>query len=351
MKEIPPIPIPFRVNFVMDSLKGWEAEAAAAEAPDVDAMPERIRPPVDAVWIAQSYMRLRKRGHDVRLTDKFVPEEVCVALAALKGSNRPYRSFAVSVQCHLLVARICEFNIVQNQLLLQRPNQALLPHWPQPGLIPRDVSRGTRLEHIGYFGDESLMSDFNSAAFRSELKKLGMTLVTHQQWNDYSNTDVVLAVRNVPQSYLAYKPASKLYNAWAAGCPALLGQEPAFAAHRRSNLDYIEVGNPAEALVALARLKAEPELFQNMVDNGIRRSCDFSVDAVARCWERLLSGPIADRLKLWRRGPRVWREARNLSRFVVRFGLHKRAMKNVESYNSRLVRTGHDWRRTEPVAV
>lgn len=348
-QQLTPTPIPFRVNFVMEDFASWEAESSAHAVADPDCMPERFRNP-ETAWIAQSYMRLRRRGHDVCLTDRFVPGEVCIALEALKGSNRPHKSFAISIQYHLLVARICDFNIVQNQLQLRRSNQRWLPHWPQPGLVGRDPSRNTRLERVGYFGDESLASELSGDAFRARIANLGVKLVTPKQWNDYTEIDAVLAVRNIPSSYLAYKPASKLYNAWAAGCPALLGPEPAFAVHRKSELDYFEVCNSADALGALARLKSEPELYSKVVANGLTRSREFTFDAVSRQWEQLLSGPVAERFAAWQRGPTWLRDARNLSRFVVRWGLHKQAIRNVERYNLELIQSGHDWRKTGPGA-
>src|ERR1700721_2600933 len=148
-----PLKIPFRVNFVMESLDGWRDVAEAAECLDPDTMPDRIRP-VDAIWIAQAYMRLKRRGQHVRLTDWFVPDEVCVTLGAARISRKPYLSFAIAAQTHLLKPRIGECKIVQNELLLERPNEYFMIHWPQPGLVKRDASRGTRIERIGYFGDE-----------------------------------------------------------------------------------------------------------------------------------------------------------------------------------------------------
>jgi hypothetical protein len=337
--------IPFRVNFVMQSLAGWEDVAQTADCPDADAMPQRIRP-VDAIWIAQGYMRMKRRGHDVRLTDRFVPGEVCVALGAMRISRKPYKSFTIAAQTHLLKARICDCNIVQNRELLERPNEFFMIHWPQPGLAKRDPDRGTRIERIGYFGDESLSGQLTSPAFLRQLDHLGMTLITPEQWHDYHDTDLVLAVRNVPPAYTRFKPPSKLINAWAVGCPALLGPEQAFASLRRSPLDYFEVKNPHDVLAALRRLKAEPELYQAMVANGALRFKDFSVDAVARRWEEFFAGPVAERYQKWLAGPKAWRAARNLARFAGRIVEHKLAIRAVDRFNNDLKTTGFNWGKT-----
>ena len=75
------------------------------------------------------------------------------------------------------------------------------------------------------------------------------------RWADYSDVDLVLAVRP-PIGTHTDKPASKLYNAWRAGVPALLGPEPAFRELYTDTLDYVEVSTVDEALAAIDRLRA-----------------------------------------------------------------------------------------------
>jgi hypothetical protein len=340
-----PLPIPFRVNFVMPSLDQWQDVISAAECPDADSMPDRIRH-VDAIWIAQSYLRLKRRGHDVRLTDHFVPDEVCVALGAIRASKLPFRSFAIATQTHLLKARICEANIVQNELLMTRENEYFMIHWPQPGLIPRDPARGGRIERIGYFGDESLAGTLTDARFARQLEELGLTLHTPRQWHDYHDTDAVLAVRNVPPSYTAHKPPSKLINAWAAGCAPLMGPEQAFAALKLSDLDYIEVRNPRDVLLALRRLISKPGLYESMIANGHERTKNYTAGAVARRWEELFAGPIAERYRRWLAKPRPLRRVQDAGRFTLRVFEHRRAISQINHYNKQLRSTGFDWGQT-----
>jgi hypothetical protein len=111
---------------------------------------------------------------------------------------------------------------------------------------------------------------------------------------------------------LRTKPATKLVNAWLAGTPALLGAEPAFAGLRRSELDYLEVATPDDALGALRRLREEPGLFRAMVENGERRADELSAEAVTARWEAVLSEEIVPAYERWarRRGPRLGRRTR-----------------------------------------
>ncbi len=81
---------------------------------------------------------------------------------------------------------------------------------------------------------------------------------------------------------LRNKPAWKLFNAWLAGVPAILGPEAGYRELRRDPLDYLEAGDPDAAMQALARLLDEPGLYPAMVANGTARGADFTVEATAR---------------------------------------------------------------------
>jgi glycosyltransferase involved in cell wall biosynthesis len=153
----------------------------------------------------------------------------------------------------------------------------------------------------------SLHPALTGSAMREEMQRRGIELVidavdyrgvdtdgTGLRWGDYSDVDLVLAIR-APTGTHTDKPASKLYNAWRGGVPALLGPEPAFRELYTDALDYIEVSSPAEALAAIDRLRAEPDLYRRMVERGLERALEFSVEAVLERWIEVL----------WRRIPQL----------------------------------------------
>jgi hypothetical protein len=80
--------------------------------------------------------------------------------------------------------------------------------------------------------------------------------LNHNEWHDYSDTDVVLAIRELDRDNLWQgKPASKLYNAWHAGVPAILGYVSAFRSERETKLDYLQATSVREVILALKKLK------------------------------------------------------------------------------------------------
>jgi glycosyltransferase involved in cell wall biosynthesis len=214
-----------------------------------------------------------------------------------------------------------DFEIVQNGASADGRRRFHVPHWPQPGLVPRDSERGDRLERIAFKGyAANLHPDFRSAEWTGFLAGLGIEWVTDAvdfagaatdraalAWPDFRTIDAVVAVRP-PRIDVAGKPAAKLANAWLAGVPALLGPEPAYRELRRDPLDYFEVRSLAEARAAVERLRAEPGLYRAMVDNGRRRAAEVSVAAVTAAWRKLLERTL----------PPLTRAPRPLSRRIAR---------------------------------
>ena len=127
---------------------------------------------------------------------------------------------------------------------------------------PAACDRG-RIETLAFKGRAfNLHEPFRSPEFRAALEGLGVRLALDfndetraHGWHDYSEADLVLAVRDLTKQDALIKPASKLVNARIAGTPAILGPEPAFRDLRRSDLDYFEVRTPEDVLAAVRRLK------------------------------------------------------------------------------------------------
>ncbi len=259
----------------------------------------------EACWVILTYLHLKQRNLDVRLSNKFIPGELCVVNAGnyFPQVYRPHSSFIVGCRGDCSRSSICNMTIAQNNLGVQSKHDMFMPHWPQPGLLPRNLDRGTRIETI-IFNGSGLPERFQSPQFLAALKKLGVRFLNNSKeiglsnnWSDYREADVVLAIRD---HHALAKPASKLVNSWQAGVPALLGNEPAFREQRQSNLDYIEVREPSDVLEAVRYLKANPDVYMAMIQNGLTRSQEFSFDNIALRWRNLLAGEIYEEYCRWK---------------------------------------------------
>lgn len=299
--------LPFPVYFVTKDPK-WKDLINNPDQPIDSALYQQCVLSED-IWSAQTFMSLKKRGLNVYLTAHPVPDSISIVpFDYIYTSDFSYRSYVVTVQYDRPHPEICEQRIVLNQKGVLDSTHHFLPHWPQPNLQPRDPSRGTRVEDLTFKGNSyNLAEEFRSPAFLAALSSLNIKLVLSSEnegfdgWRNYTTADVVIAVRNITKYDSTLKPALKLTNAWFAGCPAILSPEPAYQALRQSELDYIEVTKPEEAIAALQRLQADPALYTAMVENGFRRASEFTEDKVALYLRNLLADPIAAGYEQWMR--------------------------------------------------
>ncbi|MBD2254012.1 hypothetical protein [Nostoc parmelioides] len=254
-------------------------------------------------WTVQTYLRLKHAGFPCELVSKIpdegiliayrrsVPEEfkpgAKVLFVCLKSEQNPHPYAQIHV-----VGNIKE---TAPQVDIQG-YRYYMPHWPQPGLIPRDTARGDRFETAAFFGElRNLAPELQDAAFAQQLEKLGLSWqildrTQRDRWNDFSAVDVIIAVRKFGHaSDYAWKPALKLYNAWHAGVPAILGQDSAFRNERRSELDYLEVGSVEEVITNLKQLKDDVELRQAIVTNGNLRAQESSVAYLTQRWQNFMT--------------------------------------------------------------
>jgi hypothetical protein len=198
--------------------------------------------------------------------------------------------------------------VVQNRLqsTIFRPKELwptyYIPHWPQPGLIPRDPGRGDRFETAAFFGHaDNIAGELREPAWNARVRDLGLSwlLVPQRNWHDYSAVDVVVAVRSFKKQGYLHKPPSKLFNAWHAGVPAILGRESAYRATRRSDLDYLEAMSVEAAVGALKRLRDDRDLRRAMVENGRRRAEDFHAAKFMKQWQSLLANELVATYTEW----------------------------------------------------
>ncbi len=264
-------------------------------------------------WILQSYVRFRQVGLRPTLSERPVAGKVNIIDGwHLRISNRPAGAFVLVTRADSRRPFMANYWIEQNGLRGTGRCHTWIPHWPQPGILRRDESRGVEIRTLGYKGlATNLDAAFGDVGLGPLLSKVGVTLNHDLEdrssgklgWNDYRTLDVCLAVRNLTRTDASGKPASKLVNAWAAGVPALVGPEPAFLELRKTNLDFIVVRSRDDVVAAIANLRNDPELYTAMVENGLRRSRDFSLDRVRDRWIEVLAGPVRSLFDRWQRTP------------------------------------------------
>lgn len=296
-----------QIQFVARSLRTQWPDIECLDQTDIALHAERFRGGINN-WVVQTYLHLRESLRDAGMRptigERFV--SACINVAHRDSLNRltaPYhRSYIVGVRADRPPLHACQWEVVQNTLEPPKARTRYLPLWPQPGLVPRDESRGARIERIAYFGRTSAAPAwFYERSFHDALRRIGVVFeIRDSRWFDYSNVDLVLAHRIEAATMLRHKPASKLVNAWFAGVPALLGNEPAFAQLRHSAVDYISIETPQDVIAAIEELRAVPARYHAMVANGRRRCIAFSADATTARWLHFLLNDVVSDAVEWR---------------------------------------------------
>lgn len=249
-----------------------------------------------AAWVVQTYLHLSARGLDCNLTgdipssgivlahhDDFPPE-----------SDIPASTYWVCAQAdRTTVQPYADFLILQNptQRAISLQPYTYLPHWPQPGLIPRDSRRGDEFRNATFFGElQNIHEGLKTPTFTQwcNNNNIHFDIAPRSRWHDYSTSDAVIALRPSDKGWSSEKPPTKLINAWIAGVPAILGLESAFRSEGRVGTDYLEVHTISDLCSALLLLRANPQLRQKIAAAGTLQAQRFNASSIADRWLNLL---------------------------------------------------------------
>jgi hypothetical protein len=280
-------------------------ETLAALEPDRDW---RELVTTTSAWVLQTYLRLKAAGSPVTLTNRIPSDGIAVLStsdhrAVLKNRWASTRALLVTARgSHARTPRFADVEIVQNPVQADGFRRLFMPHWPQPGLLPRDPNRGSRIERAAFKGfPKNLHPGLRAPAWSAFLRDHGIEWVNDAvpyegldtdalglQWPDYRSIDLVIAMRPDDPRMYPGRPATKLCNAWLAGVPGIMGPELAYRALRRDPLDYIEARNLAEAQAAVLQLIGDRALYVAMAGHALQRAGDFAVERIVSRWQELL---------------------------------------------------------------
>jgi hypothetical protein len=268
-----------------------EIPADMPQSPDVYWLGFRglIRGGVYA-WTIQTFLRLRAAGFPCELVHELPTDGILVAhrKSVPRFFIPPPGVLFVCLRADATFHPYAHLHIVLNRLALNWWYPSVyMPHWPQPGLLPRNPARGDTWENAAFFGDPvCIAGEMQGAQWETTLRELELNWehVGPEKWHDFREVDVVVAVRGFDRHRHGNKPATKLFNAWHAGVPAVLGRESAYEHERRSPLDYLEARSFAEVVTALRRLKADPALRRAMIANGRERARESNPAVITKRW-------------------------------------------------------------------
>jgi hypothetical protein len=254
------------------------------------------------IWCLQTFLELRDRGLSVELMSAPAPGALnFVHVRQLSRLKPAADTFLVSIQADYGAIPWSSVNIVQNLRQADHKRSFWIPHWPQPGLTPRSPARRS-IERVAYAGNPQGLAG-SDRQWSTALRPYGIEFrnLNSEAWRDYSNVDVLLAVRSFDKSRYDFKPPSKLLNAWHARIPLVAGFDSAFEQIGRPGRDYLRVRTLGQAIETIRLLRDDNDLYSAVVDAGAQRALEYTRERIADAWERLLTGAIASNYAQWQR--------------------------------------------------
>jgi hypothetical protein len=256
-------------------------------------------------WTLQTYLYLKADDFPCELVNNVPDEGIIIA----HRDSLPYELKPKSKQLIICLKPdrnphpYAQLQVVQNpQDGKTLNNSYYIPLWRQPGLIPRNSQRENCLENVAYFGITSnLAPELKDPSWSRKLAELGLNwmIIPRNRWYDYSEVDAIVAVRSFDQKDYTDKPATKLYNSWHAGVIPILGQESAFESERKTDLDYFEVNSVDQAIALLKDLKNNPQLCQQVRENGQKRALETSPENIVKQWRNFLTDVAKPAYENW----------------------------------------------------
>lgn len=271
------------------------------------------------VWILQTYCLLKKHLSNITLGNEPEQDAINIIHAGNFGkSGRIAGCYVVSLRADYRSVLWANYEVVQNKSQEKRKTK-YITHWPQPGLIKRS-RKTSHIKNIAFLGaaEQNILRFFH---IEQDLRSMGLHYISRdrEKWNDFSNIDLLLAVRQFGASDNSdTKPPTKLINAWWAEAPLIAGNDSAFSAIAEPGQDYITVNSYDDLLQKIAFLQNNPDYYQRIIQNGIIKRERFSRDRIISEWIGLFEKNIFPDFIEWKSINGIRRFLHNTSRKTIR---------------------------------
>jgi len=189
--------------------------------------------------------------------------------------------------------------LMPTQAAVTRPWQRWLPPLPQRGLVPRRDERLGRIGSVAFKGAlGTVPAELMAAEWTEELASRGIDWLLDapadvdgedQSWHDFADVDAVLCTRADRSGFVVErKPATRLINAWVAGCVPLADPEPGYLELGRGGRDAFFVVSAADTLATIDELNADAALLRQVEQRIRERAVEFAPEAVLERWHDML---------------------------------------------------------------
>lgn len=199
-------------------------------------------------WVLKTYLNLKKSNEnlDVHLVN-YIPEEGILIFHSghfPKNIRPTEKQLFVCVQADYSRHRYAQIHVLQNPKGVRNfkfskksffehrffsfTEDIFMPHWNQDCIIPRNKDRESVFENLCFFGwPQNLSNELFNKEFEKKLLDEGIQIkiMDSKNWNNYSEADCVIAIRDFKGKSHYNKPFTKIINSYKAGVPVISGYE------------------------------------------------------------------------------------------------------------------------------
>ena len=293
-------------HFVVHRSNRWN-DLLDGNTPHPEEVQDRMANGVD-IWIALTYLIFTKNGYKVTIGRSAKPDKINIIDGITTGSE-DIRSDCFYVSCRNDGHFPSLGNVVLHQNLIHtgRKKEIYMPQWPQPGLVFREASRENSIKKIAFFGQpkRNLLKELQTKEFKDDLEKRGVEFAIEGKnkggycWNNYSDVDLILAVRDkLPSAIMELKPVNKVTNSWLAGALCITGPEPAILATFKHGEPLLIATTAEDILKHIDDLQAKPERFEALRKSALKASADYCEESVFQAWVEMEKA-VTPRFQSW----------------------------------------------------
>ncbi|MFT5701682.1 MAG: hypothetical protein ACI8ZB_004583 [Desulforhopalus sp.] len=253
-------------------------------------------------WVWPLYYQLKMRGVPISFSYELQESAVNiihgeVARWQLKKTDF-INYFIVGIRADFRPFPYGQFEIVQNKKTCGG-RRFYMPHYPQPGLIPRDPGRGEDVLNICFAG--AVQNSIDSFQLEQDLDKIGCRFVFRGggQWQDMHDIDILLGIRSFSKKTYNSKPPAKLFNAWHAGIPFIGGYDSAYEQVGVPDEDFLRVESYDELIAAILELKGNRLLYRQLVNKGRVTAASYTPQSITDMWIHFLEEEVCPVFIKW----------------------------------------------------
>ncbi len=314
---------PSNFHFILNDTTRWQDILSGAK-PKPAEIKNRIITGED-IWVLLTYLHLYHAGYDVTVGSEGREDKINVIDGVKSRPRNTFSNFFyIACRTDAHYPFFGHFVLHQNLIRSEHKNEIYIPQWPQPGLIKRDPKRGNDIQTVAFFGQpvRNLSEEFQSADFKSKLKAKGIEFIikgknnNNVEWHDYSNVDLVIAVRDVPVELLKIKPVNKVTNAWLADSLCITGDEPAVEA-AFANKDAVLHATTTDGVISIIDLlKNNPDIFSLLREEGRNLAQDYSEDSILKKWIDIETN-INTTFQAWKKSSKLKKDINYIHRRIL----------------------------------